>query len=66
LLNDADLTPGARNPKADSALICKGAYTSLPGVRHVTDAVKRPVYALHGVEHSGRRPRRRHAAKWIT
>ena len=56
LLNDLDVTPGRTNPAADTAAICKKGYTSQPGVRHVTSATKRLVYASYGTTRNGDPP----------
>ena len=47
------LTPGAVNPAATKAMICVPGYTSQPGVRHVTAATKRAVYAAYGIDPKG-------------
>ena len=56
LLNDLAATPGKVNPDADTATICVKGYTSQPGVRHVTAATKKEVYALYGATHKGNPP----------
>jgi hypothetical protein len=53
LLNDLSETPGKILPSADSSVICVRGYTSQPGVRHVTEAMKTRVYALYGAVRSG-------------
>lgn len=44
------LTPGVVDPAARLAVICVRGYTSRPGVRHVTPAAKRKVFAEYGVD----------------
>jgi hypothetical protein len=53
LLNDLSETPGKIVRSADTSVICVPGYTSQPGVRHVTQAMKTSVYALYGAVHSG-------------
>jgi hypothetical protein len=47
---DRALTPGAVNPAATLSVICVRGYTSQSGVRHVTAATKRKVFAEYGVD----------------
>jgi hypothetical protein len=47
---DPKLTPGDVNPAATLSVICVRGYTSKPGVRHVTAATKRQVFAEYGVD----------------
>ena len=50
---DPAKTPGAVNPAATRELICQPGYTARPGVRHVTAATKRQVYAAYGIDPHG-------------
>lgn len=50
---DPAKTPGAVNPAATVAVICQRGYTSRPGVRHVTAATKRKVFAAYGLDPHG-------------
>jgi hypothetical protein len=50
---DPAKTPGAVNPAASVAVICQRGYTSRPGVRHVTAATKRKVFAAYGLDPHG-------------
>lgn len=52
-LPNPSMTPGAIKPAATKALICQPGYTSQPGVRHVTEATKRAVFAEYGVDPHG-------------
>jgi hypothetical protein len=47
---DPKLTPGVVNPAATKEIICVSGYTSQPGVRNVTDATKKKVFAEYGVD----------------
>lgn len=47
---DPEKTPGVVNPAASTAVICVPGYTSKPGVRHVTAATKRAVFAEYGID----------------
>lgn len=47
---DPSLTPGVVDPAATLKVICVRGYTSRAGVRHVTEATKRKVYAEYGYD----------------
>jgi hypothetical protein len=53
LVPNPALTPGAVDPAATKDVICVAGYTSRPGVRHVTAATKRKVFAEYGVDPKG-------------
>lgn len=46
---DPKLTPGAVDPAATLQVICVRGYTARKGVRHVTAATKRAVFAEYGI-----------------
>lgn len=46
-------TPGAVDPSATVQVICQPGYTGRPGVRHVTLATKRRVFAAYGIDPHG-------------
>jgi hypothetical protein len=50
LVPNKALTPGAINPAATKAVICVNGYTSQPGVRNVTEAMKKQVFASYGID----------------
>lgn len=50
---DPAKTPGAVNSAATLTVICRAGYTSQPGVRHVTEATKRQVFAAYGLDPHG-------------
>jgi hypothetical protein len=50
---DPAKTPGAINPAATVSVICQNGYTARPGVRHVTVATKRKVFAAYGLDPHG-------------
>jgi len=46
-------TPGVVDPAKTVAVICQPGYTARPGVRHVTAATKRKVFAAYGLDPHG-------------
>lgn len=47
---DPKLTPGVVDPSATLDKICVPGYTSQPGVRNVSEATKKQVFAEYGVD----------------
>jgi hypothetical protein len=50
---DPAVTPGAVNPAASVVVVCVPGYTSQPGVRHVSPAMKRRAFAAYGLDPRG-------------
>jgi hypothetical protein len=47
---DPKFTPGAINPAATKVIVCVNGYTSQPGVRNVTESVKKQVFTEYGID----------------